>query len=82
MKRDSSSFSAQLSRHTEPENDHRLLLQRLKVELPAQPPPQITAAIPAKPPDRSLPVDPTFGLTPQRFQSLRLDHSRELVKSG
>jgi transposase len=32
-----------LSRHTEPENDHLLLLQRLKLELPAQPPPKITA---------------------------------------
>ena len=36
-----------LSRHTEPENDHLLLLQRLKFELPAQPPPKITAAIPS-----------------------------------
>jgi hypothetical protein len=35
-----------LSRHTEPENDHLLLLQRLKLELPAQPPPKIMAAIP------------------------------------
>ena len=36
-----------LSRHTEPENDHLLLLQRLKLELPAQPPPKITAATPS-----------------------------------
>ena len=57
-----------LSRHTEPENDHRLLLQRLKLELPAQPPPKITAATPARPPERSPPVVPTFGLAPQRFQ--------------
>jgi len=35
-----------LSRHTEPENDQRLLLQRLKLDLPAQPPPKITAPIP------------------------------------
>jgi transposase len=35
-----------LSRHTEPESDHLLLLQRLKLELPAQPPPKITAATP------------------------------------
>ena len=33
-----------LSRHTEPENDHLLLLQSLKLELPAQPPPKITAS--------------------------------------
>ncbi len=32
-----------LSRYTEPEKDHRLLLQRLKFELPAQPKPRITA---------------------------------------
>ena len=32
------------SHHTEPESDHLLLLQRLKLELPAQPPPKITAA--------------------------------------
>ena len=36
-----------LSRHTEPENDHLLLLQRLKLELPAQSPPKITAATPS-----------------------------------
>src|ERR1700684_90483 len=29
--------------HTEPENDHLLLLQRLKLDLPAKPPPKITA---------------------------------------
>ena len=32
-----------LSRYTEPEKDHQLLLQRLKFELPAQPKPRITA---------------------------------------
>jgi transposase len=37
-----------LSRHTEPESDHLLLLQRLKLELPAQPPPKITAATDAE----------------------------------
>ena len=37
-----------LSRHTEPETDHLLLLQRLKLELPAQPPPKIAAATDAK----------------------------------
>ena len=31
-----------LSRHTHPETDVQLLLQRLKLELPAQPPPKIT----------------------------------------
>jgi transposase len=33
-----------LSRHTEPETDQRLLLQTLKLDLPDQPPPKITAA--------------------------------------
>ena len=34
-----------LSRHTEPENDQWLLLQRLKLDLPAQPRPKIMAPI-------------------------------------
>ena len=33
-----------LPRHTEPEPDLRLILDRLKLELPAQPPPRIAAA--------------------------------------
>ena len=33
-----------LSRYTQPEPDLQLLLDRLKLELPAQPPPRITAA--------------------------------------
>ena len=36
-----------LSRHTEPGDDHRLMLQRLKLDLPAQPPPKITASLQA-----------------------------------
>jgi len=39
-----------LSRHTEPEDDHRLLLQRLKLDLPAQPPPKIMASLQTRPP--------------------------------
>ena len=35
-----------LSRYTHPETDVQLLLQRLKLELPAQPPPKITAPRP------------------------------------
>ena len=38
----------QLVRHTEPEPELNLLLQKLKLELPAQPPPKITAAQAAK----------------------------------
>jgi len=33
-----------LSRYTQPEPDLQLLLARLKLQLPAQPPPRITAA--------------------------------------
>jgi transposase len=33
-----------LTRHTEPEPELKLLLERLRLELPAQPPPKITAA--------------------------------------
>ena len=32
-----------LSRHTEPDTDHKLLLEQLKLTLPPQPPPRITA---------------------------------------
>jgi len=35
-----------LTRHTEPEPDHRLLLDQLRLELPAQPPPKITTQKP------------------------------------
>ncbi len=33
-----------LSRYTQPELDHKILLERLGLTLPAQPPPRITAA--------------------------------------
>jgi len=33
-----------LPRHTQPEKDRKLLLDHLKLQLPAQPPPRITAA--------------------------------------
>jgi hypothetical protein len=32
-----------MARYTQPENELKLLLKRLKIELPAQPPPRITA---------------------------------------
>ena len=40
-----------LTRHTEPEPELGLLLNKLRLELPAQPPPKITAA---PPPPNSL----------------------------
>lgn len=33
-----------LSRYTEPDTDHKLLLEQLKLTLPLQPPPRITPA--------------------------------------
>jgi transposase len=33
-----------LSRHTQPEAEHKMLLEKLKLKLPEQPPPKITAA--------------------------------------
>ena len=42
-----------LSRYTQPETDVQLLLQRLKLELPPQPPPKITTP---KPPGQFAPV--------------------------
>ena len=38
-----------LTRYTEPEPDQRLLLGELRLELPAQPPPKITAELPRSP---------------------------------
>ena len=61
-----------LLRQAEPENDHLLLMQRLKLELPPSRRPKLPPRPPAWPPDRSPPVVPTFGLAPQRFQRVRL----------
>jgi transposase len=47
-----------LSRHTEPDADQKLLLQRLKMVLPQQPPPRITATATAAPATPA--VVPTF----------------------
>jgi hypothetical protein len=33
-----------LSRYTQPEPEHRMLLDQLQLRLPSQPPPKITAA--------------------------------------
>ena len=35
-----------LTRYTQPEPELQLLINRLKLQLPTQPPPRITAAIP------------------------------------
>ena len=34
-----------LSRYTQPEAAHRMLLEQLRLSLPSQPPPKITAAL-------------------------------------
>ncbi|MFO1083108.1 MAG: hypothetical protein U1E21_00960 [Reyranellaceae bacterium] len=33
-----------LTRHTEPNADHKIILQQLKLQMPPQPPPRITVA--------------------------------------
>ena len=38
-----------LTRYTEPEPELNLLLNKLKLDLPTQPPPKITASAPAPP---------------------------------
>jgi hypothetical protein len=38
-----------LTRYTEPEPELKLLLNKLKLDLPAQPPPKITLAAPVPP---------------------------------
>src|SRR5208283_4640071 len=54
----------QLTRYTQPEPELTLLLHRLKLDLPDQPPPKSPQP---KPPPRS-PVVPTFRGSAQRFQ--------------
>jgi hypothetical protein len=50
-----------LSRYTQPEPEHRLLLDQLGLKLPAQPPPKITARTSPVPPQASVrPVVKTF----------------------
>ena len=56
-----------LTRYTEPEPELKLLLNKLKLELPAQPPPKITLAAPVP---LTPGVVPTFAGTHQRFQLL------------
>jgi transposase len=58
-----------LSRYTHPETDVQLLLQRLKLELPAQPPPKITAP---KPSGQSGSVVKTWKTRALIFKHLRL----------
>src|ERR1019366_7549002 len=80
-----------LSRYTEPEKDQLLLLRQLKLQLPAQPPPKITARnspenhCPEQPRsrgERSSPVVPTFEAASQGFQQLGVAQPPQLVKSG
>jgi len=57
-----------LSRHTEPENHHLLLLRCLKLDTPCAVAAEKSSPHPeSKPPDLSPPVVPTFRLAPQRF---------------
>ena len=44
-----------LSRYTPPETEHRMLLEQLRLDLPRQPPPKITAALVA-----TNPVEPVL----------------------
>ena len=67
-----------LTRYTQPEPDLRLLLGQLKLILPPQPPPKITA-----PSRRSHPrVVQTYGGAPQEDQGLTLALPLESAKSG
>ena len=49
-----------LSRYTQPEEDHLILRARLKLNLPAQPPPKIFAALARTEEGKTPPVVPTF----------------------
>ena len=45
-----------LSRYTQPEAEHRMLLQQLRLSLPEQPPPKISAALARKPAKEAVAV--------------------------
>lgn len=68
-----------LTRYTEPEPELSLLLTSLKLELPAEPPPKITArARPRLPPRRNADLRDS----PQKSQPLRSFKVRESAKLG
>ncbi len=68
-----------LRRYTQPETDVQLLLQRLKLDLPAQPPPKITAPKPAGESGSVVKTQQTRALI---FKHLRLFDPLESAKSG
>jgi len=67
-----------LTRHTQPEKDLQILLEQLKLELPAQPPPKITAA----PPLRQRACSEDFGVCAPQNPSKSHSPPRESAKSG
>ena len=66
-----------ITRYSEPEPELGLLLKKLKLELPAQPPPKITAACAADPA-----VVPSFRGRLQQTQILRCPKMLESAKLG
>ncbi len=70
-----------LSRYTEPDADQALLLQRLKISLPAQPPPRVTAGDVPQPFDRSRCGADLGGTTHGKSITWTI-LGRELRKSG
>ena len=59
-----------LPRYTQPDPDHQLLLQQLKLNLPAQPPPRICIRPLSYPPLARCPVVPTLGLCAREINTL------------
>jgi hypothetical protein len=59
-----------MPRFTQPEADQAILLHKLKLELPQQPPPRIKARVPDFPPKSPLPVVPTFSIRSLKINEL------------
>ena len=71
-----------LSRHTEPEDDPRLLLQRLKLDLPPSRPQELWLPFKLDLRETSRPCSSDFQRPSPALSTIYRRKTRELVKSG
>ena len=71
-----------LSRYTQPEAEHRMLLQRLRLKLPEQPPPKITASQVATTRHRAAPCSEDLRPRANQIKHLAVAVGAQLRKTG